>query len=380
MEHCAPGSPKAVTDASRAVAVASSLLSKEQKPGFVSEILEDYRQIAERHAASRRPDKRFTIAEARANAMKTDWANYAPPKPSFIGTRVFEDYPLTELVERIDWTPFFQSWELVGKYPAILNDETVGEAARSLFNDAQAMLKQMVAEKWLTAKAVIGFWPANRDGDDIVVYTDESRTTELTRFHALRQQQAKDEKRPNMALSDFIAPVGSGVADYIGGFAVTAGHGEDAVARRFKANHDDYSAILSSALADRLAEAFAERMHERVRKEFWGYAPDEALSNEELIGEAYRGIRPAPGYPACPEHSLKRRLFDLLDAEGNAGLSLTESFAMLPTAAVSVFYFGHADSQYFGVARIGRDQLEDYAARAGFDLALAERRLRPNLD
>lgn len=369
-----------VTDASRAVWVASSLLSKEQKAGFVSDVLADYTQIAEKHAAQRRPERRFTISQARENRMKIDWAGYEAPKPSFIGTKVFDDYPLGELVERIDWTPFFQSWELVGRYPMILEDATVGEAARNLFADAQAMLKTMVAEKWLTAKAVIGFWPANSLGDDIIVYTDESRTTELTRFHALRQQQAKDMTRPNMALSDLIAPVGSGVADYIGGFAVTAGHGEDAVAKGFKDRQDDYSAILSSALADRLAEAFAERMHERVRKEFWGYAPDEALSNEDLISEKYRGIRPAPGYPAQPDHTEKGALFQILDAEKAAGISLTESYAMWPGAAVSGLYFSHPKSAYFGIGKIERDQVEDYAARKGMSIGEAERWLAPILN
>ncbi len=369
-----------VTDASRAVAVASSLLSKDQKGTFVSDVLADYRTIAEKHAASRSPDKRFTIAQARANAMKIDWANYTPPKPSFLGTKVFEDYPLAELVERIDWTPFFQSWELVGRYPAILQDAVVGEAARNLFADAQAMLKKMVAKKWLTAKATIGFWPANAQGDDIIVWTDETRTKELARFHALRQQQAKDAVRPNMALSDLIAPVESGVADYIGAFAVTSGHGEDEVAARFKAAHDDYSAILSKALADRLAEAFAERLHEEVRRVHWGYAPDETLSNDDLIGEKYQGIRPAPGYPAQPDHTEKGTLFRLLNATETAGITLTESFAMWPGAAVSGLYFSHPKSAYFGIGKIERDQVEDYAARKGMSMTEMERWLAPILN
>ncbi|BCW88723.1 Methionine synthase [Alphaproteobacteria bacterium SO-S41] len=369
-----------VTDASRAVSVASNLLSRDSKPGFVRDVLADYTQIAEKHAAQRRPDKRFTIHQARENRMKIDWAKYTAPKPSFLGTKTFEDYPLAELVERIDWTPFFQSWELVGRYPMILEDDVVGETARSLFKDAQAMLKKMVDEKWLTAKAVIGFWPANSLGDDVIVYTDETRTTELTRFHALRQQQAKDMTRPNMALSDLIAPVGSGVADYVGGFAVTTGHGEDAVAEKFRQNLDDYSAILSSALADRLAEAFAERLHERVRKEFWGYAPDETLSNEELIGEKYQGIRPAPGYPAQPDHTEKGALFQILDAEAAAGMKLTESYAMWPGAAVSGMYYSHPKSAYFGIGKVERDQVEDYAARKGFTVPEMERWLAPILN
>jgi 5-methyltetrahydrofolate--homocysteine methyltransferase len=369
-----------VTDASRAVAVASSLISKEQRGKFTSDVRTEYLKIAEGHAAGRRNDRRFTIAQARANAMKIDWTGYQAPKPSFTGTRAFEAYDLGELVDYIDWTPFFQSWELVGRYPMILEDPVVGPAARNLFADAKAMLTRMVDEKWLTAKAVIGFWPANSDGDDIVVWTDETRTTELTRFHALRQQQAKDAIRPNMALSDLIAPIGSGVADYVGGFAVTTGHGEDEVAKRFEANLDDYSSILSKALADRLAEAFAERMHERVRREFWGYAPDEALSNADLIEEKYQGIRPAPGYPAQPDHTEKAELFRILDAETQAGIKLTESFAMWPGAAVSGMYFSHPKSAYFGIGKIERDQVEDYAARKGFTIEEMERWLAPILN
>jgi 5-methyltetrahydrofolate--homocysteine methyltransferase len=367
-----------VTDASRAVATASALLSKEQAAAFKSETRADYLKMAANHAASRRGDRRFTIGEARANAMKTDWAAYRPPRPSFLGLKAFDDYPLAELVDRIDWTPFFQSWELVGRYPAILEDDVVGEAARNLYSDAQAMLAKMVSEKWVTAKAVIGFWPANSDGDDIVIWTDETRTKEAARFHALRQQLAKDASRPNMALSDLVAPIG--VADYVGGFAVTSGHGEDAVAKRFEAAHDDYSAILSKALADRLAEAFAERMHERVRKEFWGYAPDETLSNDDMIAEKYRGIRPAPGYPAQPDHTEKGTLFRLLSAEANAGLTLTESYAMWPGAAVSGLYFAHRNAAYFGVGKIERDQVEDYARRKGWTLEEAQKWLAPILN
>ena len=369
-----------VTDASRAVAVASSLLSRDQKAGFVSDVLADYTKIAVNHAAGKRPDKRFTIGQARNNKLKIEWSKYTPPKPSFLGTKAFEAYDIGELVDYIDWTPFFQSWELTGRYPMILEDATVGEAARNLFADAKAMLKKMVDEKWLTAKAVIGFWPANADGDDIVVYTDETRNHELTRFHALRQQLAKDANRPNMALSDLIAPVGSGVADYIGGFAVTTGHGEDEVAKRFEAVQDDYSSIMSKALADRLAEAFAERMHERVRREFWGYAPDEGLSNQDLIEEKYQGIRPAPGYPAQPDHTEKAALFQILDAERQAGITLTESYAMWPGAAVSGMYFSHPKSAYFGVGKIERDQVEEYALRKGMSLAETERWLAPILN
>lgn len=288
---------------------------------------------------------------------------------------MFEDYPLEDLVERIDWTPFFRSWELAGTYPAILTDKVVGESASQLFADAQAMLEKIIKEKWLTAKAVIGFWPAARDGDDVVLYEDDTRTRELSRVHFLRQQFAKREGRPNMCLADFVANGN----DYLGGFAVTAGHGIDEHLARFKANHDDYSDILLKALADRLAEALAERMHERVRREYWGYAADENLTNEDLIREKYQGIRPAPGYPACPDHSEKPELFRLLNAGQNAGISLTESFAMVPTAAVSGYYFSHPQAQYFGVARVGRDQVEDYARRRGVPVEQAERWLRPNL-
>ena len=279
----------------------------------------------------------------------------------------------------IDWTPFFRTWELAGNYPAILQDSVVGDAARSLFDDAQQMIERVVAEKWLTANAVIGFFPASSVGDDVEVYTDERRDTVLTRFHFLRQQMSKRAGRPNYCLADFVAPKETGVADYIGGFAVTAGIGIEAHLSAFQRNHDDYSDILLKALADRLAEAFAERMHERVRQEFWGYAPDEDLSNQELIKERYRGIRPAPGYPACPDHSEKRILFDVLDAERNASITLTESYAMLPGAAVSGFYFSHPEARYFGIGKVGRDQVEDYAVRKGIDVAQAERLLASNL-
>jgi 5-methyltetrahydrofolate--homocysteine methyltransferase len=285
------------------------------------------------------------------------------------------------LVPYIDWTPFFATWEMKGTYPLILDDEKLGPAATALYNDAQAMLKQMVAENWLTASAVIGFWPAAADGDDIVLFTDESRKTEKARLHTLRQQIARSagNKRAHTALSDFVAPRG-GPADYVGGFAVTAGIGEEAVAERFARANDDYSKILSQALADRLAEAFAERMHERVRREFWGYAADENLTPEDLIRERYRGVRPAPGYPAQPDHTEKRTLFDLLDAEKATGITLTESYAMWPGSSVSGLYFAHPDSHYFGVGRIERDQTEDYAKRKGWSLAEAERWLAPILN
>ena len=298
--------------------------------------------------------------------------------PKFFGTRAYDNYDLGELAKYIDWTPFFQTWELVGKYPSILQDDKVGEAARGLFTDAQAMLKKITGEKWLTARAVVGFFPANAEGDDIAIYGDKARKFPIQMLHTLRQQMSRENNRPNMALADFIAP--KGTDDFIGAFVVTAGIGEEARARAFKDGHDDYSAILLSALADRLAEAFAERMHERVRREFWGYAPDEALANDDLIAEKYRGIRPAPGYPAQPEHSEKAALFKLLDAEHRIGVKLTESYAMWPGSSVSGFYYSHPETRYFGVGKIERDQVEDYARRKGWDMATAERWLGPILN
>ncbi len=312
--------------------------------------------------------------------MKLDWKTYQPPKPSFLGTRVFRNYDLAELANYIDWTPFFQAWELKGAFPRILQDDTYGEAARSVFADAEAMVKQIIEEKWLKANAVVGFWPANSVGDDIELYTDESRTKVLAMLHTLRQQMARDGDKSNLALADFIAPKNSGRADYIGGFAVTAGIGEEDVARRFERANDDYSKIMVKALADRLAEAFAEALHAKVRRELWGYAPGETLSNEQLIAEDYAGIRPAPGYPAQPDHTEKRALFKLLDAEKATGLKLTESCAMWPAAAVSGFYFSHPESRYFGVGKIGRDQVQDYAARKGWTMDEAERWLGPILN
>jgi 5-methyltetrahydrofolate--homocysteine methyltransferase len=370
----AKGQTVYVTDASRAVGVASNLLSEEKSANYQTEIRADYEAMAEAHARGRAEDKRTPIGEARANAW-TPKEGHQPLKPQFTGTKIFHDYDLAELRAYIDWTPFFQSWDLHGRYPAILIDDVVGEAASSLFKDAQDMLDQMIGEKWLTAKAVIGFWPCARDGDDIVVFDNETRSSERTRFHTLRQQMQKREGRPNMALADFIVEG----ADYIGGFAVTTGHGEDDVAKRFEAAGDDYSSIMSKALADRLAEAFAERMHQRVRTEFWGYASDEALDNDALIGEKYKGIRPAPGYPAQPDHTEKAALFDLLDAQKGAGIALTESFAMWPGAAVSGLYFGHPESAYFGVGKIDRDQVADYAKRKGMALKTCEKWLAPIL-
>ena len=309
-----------VNDASRAVGVASSLLSPERREAYATEVRAEYAKISAAHFRAQADKKRLKLADARANAVKIDFANARPKKPAFLGIKSFRDYDLAELAEYIDWTPFFQTWELTGRFPAILDDPKVGDVARSLYDDARQMLERIIKEKWFTAQATIGFWPANTQGDDIVVYADETRSKEVATFHTLRQQLEKREGRFNAALSDFIAPVSSGVPDYIGAFVVTAGIGEDIIADRFKNANDDYSSILCKALADRLAEAFAERMHARVRREFWGYAPDEALSADDLILEKYAGIRPAPGYPAQPDHTEKATLFALLDAERTAGV------------------------------------------------------------
>ncbi len=367
-----------VLDASRAVGVASTLVSEGMREDFVAKVKAEYHDIREKRLAKPKVDRLVSLEDARANKATPDFESFTPIRPAFTGTRVFDDYPLEELVDRIDWTPFFRTWELAGNYPAILDDAVVGESARSLFADAQAMLKQIVEEKWLTAKAVVGFWPANADGDDVVLYAGDNRSEELTRVHFLRQQVQKREGRANDCLADFVAPVGT-KPDWFGGFAVTTGHGIEEHLARFKAAHDDYNDILLKALADRLAEAFAERMHERVRKEFWGYAADENLTNEELIKERYQGIRPAPGYPACPDHSEKPELFRLLEAESEAGIKLTESFAMMPTAAVSGYYFAHPEAHYFGVGKVGEDQVADYAERRSVDTDQIKRWIRPNL-
>jgi 5-methyltetrahydrofolate--homocysteine methyltransferase len=367
-----------VTDASRAVGVASSLLSKDGGGQYAAQVRSEYEALAKSHASQRSGGKRLTLAQARANRAKPDFSDYAPPAPKFFGTRVFDAYDLGELARYIDWGPFFQTWELAGPFPQILDDEKVGKAARDLYRDAQAMLKKIVDEKWLTARAVIGFWPANSVDDDILVYGDKARKFPIETLHTLRQQMARDAGRPNLALSDFIAPAGT--PDYIGGFAVTAGIGEEPRIKAFEAAKDDYSAILLRALSDRLAEAFAERMHEKVRKDYWGYAAEEEFSNNDLIAEKYRGIRPAPGYPAQPEHSEKATLFRLLDAEAKAGIKLTESFAMWPGSSVSGFYYSHPESRYFGVGKIERDQVEDYARRKNWTVEEAERWLAPLLN
>jgi 5-methyltetrahydrofolate--homocysteine methyltransferase len=368
-----------VKDASRAVGVCTSLLSPELRDEYARKVREDYALVRERHKNKQSNIKQLTLTQARANALKTDWAAYVPPKPNFLGVKALSNYPLDEIAKRIDWTPFFAAWELHGKFPKILDDEVVGVEASKLYQDAQGMLAGIIAQKWLTANGVIGLFPANRVDDDIEIYSDESRTKIAMTYHSLRQQSEKPPGRPNLALADFIAPKDSGVKDYIGGFAVTAGINIDARVAAYEKNHDDYNAIMLKALADRLAEAFAELLHERVRREFWGYAADEILSNEDMIAEKYRGIRPAPGYPACPEHSEKGPLFELLHAPENAGITLTDSFAMLPTAAVSGFYFAHPESNYFAVGKIGPDQLADYAQRKGWDIETAEYWLAPNL-
>ncbi len=374
------GSTTYVLDASRAVGVVSQLLSPTDKAKFEADTAAEYARVREQFARGQGNRERLSLETARANAFAIDWSVYEAPKPSFLGTRAFVAYDLAELVAHIDWSPFFASWELVGRFPDILSDDVVGEAATSLYADAQAMLQRIVGENWFEARGVVGFWPANADGDDIVVYADESRSQEIGRLHTLRQQMPKTgDDRGNVALADFVAPEGVS-PDYIGGFAVTAGLGELDVAKRFKDAGDDYSAILATSLADRLAEAFAEAMHRKVRTELWGYAPDEVFDINALIAETYRGIRPAPGYPSQPDHTEKATLFRLLDAEAATSMQLTESFAMNPPASVSGLYFAHPEAHYFGVGRIEKDQVADYARRKGWDLSEAERWLAPILN
>jgi 5-methyltetrahydrofolate--homocysteine methyltransferase len=365
-----------VKDASRAVGVAQSLISPDLRTAFVAANDSDFAEIRARHRNRGDAKRLVSLEKARGQRFDGGWDTYTPPAPIKPGLTALDDYPLQELVDCIDWTPFFSAWELAGRYPAILNDGVVGKQARDLYADARAMLKRIVDEKWLTARGVFALWPANSVGDDVVIDVD-GRTETL---HFLRQQVDKPADRPDFCLADFIAPKDSGRQDWIGAFAVTAGIGIEPHVARFEADHDDYNAIMLKALADRLAEAFAERLHQRVRKEFWGYAADETLDNDALIDEKYHGVRPAPGYPACPEHSEKATLFRLLDAGNNAGMTLTESFAMLPTAAVSGYYFSHPQSQYFVVGRVSKEQAEDYARRKGVSLAQAERWLASNLD
>ncbi|MFC5439967.1 methionine synthase [Rhodanobacter ginsenosidimutans] len=369
-----------VKDASRAVGVAQSLVSKDLVGDFLAKVRVEYADVRERHR-NRGPGKKLvSLEKARAQRFSCDWAAYEPPQPKKPGITVFDDYDLSVIRRYIDWTPFFQAWELAGHYPAILTDEVVGAQATELFRDAQAMMDKIIGEKWLTARAVVGLWPAANIMDDVEIYTDASRTTVLATLHSLRQQADKPPERPNLCLADYIAPKEFNKPDWIGGFAVTAGLGIEEHLNRFLADYDDYSSIILKALADRLAEAFAEHMHERMRKEFWGFVPEEALDNDALIAEKYRGIRPAPGYPACPEHTEKKTLFALLDATKNAGIELTEGFSMYPAAAVSGWYYSHPDSQYFVVGRLSKEQIEDYARRKGWTLAEAERWLASNLD
>ncbi|SPP65397.1 methionine synthase [Nitrospira lenta] len=367
-----------VLDASRAVGVVGSLISPSQKPGFVQQVRDDYERMRQAHQ-DRGAKPVLPIANARANRFTSDWATLEVPVPSFLGVRTISDQPLSELVPFIDWSPFFHTWELRGRYPAIFNDATVGPKAKELYDDARRLLDEIIQKKLLTAKGVYGFFAAASMGDDIELYQDATCMQQVTTVHTLRQQSEKPQGQPNLALADYVAPHGSGRADHIGAFAVTAGIGLDELCRRFDKDHDDYNSIMAKALADRLAEAFAEFLHKRVRDE-WGYGKQETLSAEELIRERYRGIRPAPGYPACPDHTEKRLLFDVLQVERNAGITLTESFAMLPTAAVSGFYFAHPEAKYFAVGKIGKDQAEDYARRKGMDLGTVERWLSPNLN
>jgi 5-methyltetrahydrofolate--homocysteine methyltransferase len=380
-----------VKDASRAVGVAQSLISRDLAAEFVARVKADYAEVRERYRQRGSGKPLLSLEQARAQAPALEWPHEPPPAPRVPGLTVLDDYDLAELRRYIDWTPFFQAWELAGRFPEILDDTVVGAQARSLFDDAQAMLDRIVGERWLTARGVIGFWPAARVGDDVEI--EIGRNPEpgiqapqspnghrMATLHFLRQQADKPAERGNLCLADFIAPAGRGVADWIGGFAVTAGLGIEPHLARFEAAHDDYSAILLKALADRLAEAFAERLHQRVRTEFWGYAVEEALDNNALIAERYRGIRPAPGYPACPDHTEKATLFRLLDAEARTGIKLTDSYAMYPTAAVSGWYFAHPQSQYFVVGRLARDQVADYARRKGWSQTEAERWLAPWLN
>jgi len=369
-----------VTNASRSVGVASSLLSKEKKDNFIKEIKEEYQAVRERHAERQSDTRRITLEAARANHFPIDWQDYTPPAPLHPGIQVFDNYDLNQLRDYIDWTPFFQAWELAGRFPRILDDAIVGVEARKLFDDAQAMLTDLIDNKRLTARAVIGLFPANQVGhDDIELYTDLSREQVLMRTHHLRQQMQKIPGKANMCLADFVAPKATGKQDWIGGFAVSTGFGVDELVEQYEAQQDIYNSIMVKALADRLAEAFAEHLHARIRREFWGYATDEQLDNEALIKEKYQGIRPAPGYPACPEHTEKGQLWQLLNVEENIGITLTDSYAMLPTAAVSGWYFSHPDSQYFGVAKVSEDQVESYAKRKGWSMQEAERWLAPNL-
>lgn len=369
-----------VADASRSVGVAANLMKAESKESYIAQHREEYSVVRERVLARRKKADLIPYQEACAHGANIDWSDYKPAVPQQIGTQVLQDYPLEALIDTIDWNPFFITWDLKGKYPDILTHEKLGEAATQLFDDAQAMLKEIVDKKLIRANAVYGIWPANRTGaDDVEVYDSEQRNQPIETLHFVRQQQRKPNDNPYLSLADYIAPKDSNVKDYIGAFVVTTGIHVDELAKKYEAEHDDYRSIMIKALADRLAESFAEHLHLRVRKEFWGYAGSESLSNQELIKEKYQGIRPAPGYPACPEHSEKTTLFKLLDAEAVTGVSLTEHYAMNPAASVSGYYFGHPDSRYFGVGKIAADQLIDLASRKGLDKAAMERLLQANL-
>ena len=369
-----------VNDASRAVGVVSALLSPETRAATIQAVRAEYRKVTEAHERSEADKIRVPLVKARANALKIDWSAYRPTSPSYFGARVFEWNDLADLARYIDWTPFFQTWELKGRYPAMLDDPEQGAVARSLFDDAQAMLKHVIDEHWFAPKAVVGFWPATATGDDIQLFADDSRSTPIATLYTLRQQLARRDGRPNVALADFVAPASSGARDYVGAFVVTAGMGDDTIARRFEHANDDYSSIMVKALADRFAEALAEAMHARVRRELWAYAPDEAFAPDELIAEPYKGIRPAPGYPAQPDHTEKATLFRLLDAERAVGVRLTESYAMWPASSVCGIYIAHPEAHYFGVAKVERDQVEDYATRKDMAVAEVERWLGPVLN
>ncbi len=368
-----------VKDASRAVGVCQSLATPDQRDETTRRLKAEHAAKREQHRGRKVKAPAFSLPEARANRYRCDWAAYRPPVPKFAGVRSFDNVPLEELVRYVDWMPFFNAWEFAGKFPDVLTDPVVGEAASNLYADARRMLKQLISERWVRASGVIGFFPANSVDEDIEVYADESRNEVAWRLHHLRQQKPKPAGQPHFALSDFVAPRDSGVADWIGAFAVTTGIGLDEKVREFEARHDDYGAIMLKALADRLAEALAERMHERARREFWGYAPEERFTNDDLVREKYRGIRPAPGYPACPDHTEKGTLWQMLDVERNAGIHLTESYAMHPAAAVSGWYFSHPEATYFAVGKIDSDQVADYARRKGITLAEATRWLAPSI-
>jgi 5-methyltetrahydrofolate--homocysteine methyltransferase len=368
-----------VTDASRAVGVVSNLLNDENREDYAAEIAVEYVNIRKNHTKRRANRRLQPLSEARKQRLKIDWSQYQPPVPSFTGLKVFDDYDLSLISRFIDWSPFFKTWELSGRFPEILDDPVVGETAKNLYADAQDLLSRIIEEKWLTARGVVGFFPARSVVDDIILYTDDDQEDTLAVAHTLRQQMEKPPGRPNLALADYVSPRKSGPPDYLGAFSVTTGIGLDTLVRKFEEQHDDYQSIMAKALADRLAEAFAEHLHARVRREFWGYSAGEELDNRALIDEKYRGIRPAPGYPACPDHTEKGTLFKLLGGAANTGITLTESYAMHPAASVSGYYFSHPESYYFGVGRIGRDQVEDYAQRKGMDMAAAERWLAPVL-